>query len=75
MILDGGTYYQAYDMTRIFGMFIALALTVFVETLIIYYANKKWSIILKEPCILASIVTLANLITFFLGILLFLGGI
>ena len=75
MILDGSTYYQAYDMTRIFGIFVALVMTIFVESFIIYYANKKWQVISEEPDLLVVIVTLANLITFFLGAILFWGGI
>lgn len=75
MILDGSTYYQAYDMTRIFGILIALVLTVFVEAFIIYYANKKWKLDLEAPTILFGVVTLANMISFFLGVMLFLGGI
>jgi len=75
MILDGSTVFQAYDMTRIFGMIIALVLTIGIETLVIYYANKKWEIVANDPNILLGVVALANVITFFLGMFLFLGGI
>jgi len=77
MILDGSTVYHAYGMTRFFGMFIALLLTIITEYLIMYYSNKKWKIFEDPEVLFLSIttITLANVITFFLGMILFMGGI
>jgi hypothetical protein len=71
-LLDGSTYYQAYDMTRILGMFIALLLTMFVESVLIgaYFRKKKFT---DEGC--TFVVMLANVITFLMGFLLFSLGV
>ena len=73
MILDGTMPYQVFDMTRFVGMTLAFALTIVVEAGLIIYIKEKYNVQSKFDWFM--LIVIGNLLTFLLGMLLFVGGV